>query len=369
MQTEDFSVGVEEEYQIIDADTRALVSRIESVLPKARSIGEGDAEPELYQSQIEVGTPICRTLADVRAHISRLRRDVITAAKEDGCVVAAGGTHPFSCWEDQKVTRKERYRRLRDQYQQLAREQVSFGCHIHVGFSDREAAIQTMNRARTRLGPLIALGANSPFWLGADSGFASFGRELCRRWPVAGVPPVFESRKAHDELIDTLIALKAIGDATKVYWDIRPSARFDTLEFRGMDVCTTVDEAVMIAGLVRALAKSCHAQWTRGEPVAEIHAEVLSCANWVASRDGLDAELIDPETVRSLPAREMIDELLNFVRPALEEQESWDEVSRFVDEALERGSGAVRQRAVFERSGRLEDVVDHVVKETAEQLA
>ncbi|CAN5728321.1 hypothetical protein BH18ACT15_BH18ACT15_03880 [soil metagenome] len=240
-QAEDFSIGVEEEYQIIDSDSRALVSRIESVLPKARVRGEGDAEPELYQSQIEVGTPICRTLADVRAEVSRLRRNVVAAAKEDECVVAAGGTHPFSHWQEQKVTRKERYRRLRDEYQQLAREQVSFGCHIHVGFSDREAAIQTMNRARTWLGPLIALGANSPFWLGADSGFASFGRELCRRWPVAGVPPAFDSRKDHDDLVEALITMKAIGDATNVYWDIRLSARFDTLEFRGMDVCSTVD--------------------------------------------------------------------------------------------------------------------------------
>ena len=367
-QTEDFSIGVEEEYQLIEPETRALVSRIESVLPKTRAGDEEEAEPELYQSQIEVGTPICHTLDDVRSEIARLRRNVIAAAEEEGCVIAAAGTHPFSRWEDQEITRKERYRRLRDDYQQLAREQISFGCHIHVGFSDKEAAIQTMNRARTWLGPLIALSANSPFWLDADSGFASFGRELCRRWPVAGAPPDFESRKEYDDLIEGLVEMKAIGDATNVYWDIRPSARFDTLEFRAMDVATTIDEAVMIAGLTRALAKSCHSQWERGEPPPRVHDEVLACANWIASRDGLDDELIDIGTGRSLPAREMIDKLLAFLRPALEEQDSWEEVSALVRDTMERGSGAARQRAVLESSGKMQDVVDHVVEETGKQL-
>jgi carboxylate-amine ligase len=180
---------------------------------------------------------VCKTLEDVRAELVRLRREVREAAAKEGLRPAAAGTHPFSHWGDQKVTPKQRYRGIREGYQQLAREQIIFGCHVHVGMADKEAAIQTMNRCRVWMGPLIALAASSPFWLGGDSGYASFGREMWwRRWPLAGVPPEFDSRAHYDELIDSLVATKAIKDATKVYWDIRPSTKFETLEFRVTDV-------------------------------------------------------------------------------------------------------------------------------------
>jgi carboxylate-amine ligase len=360
--TERFTIGVEEEYQIIDAATRELSSRQESMLAQD-AVGDR-VTPELYLSQIEIGTPICLTLAEVRSQLVRLRREVIAAAEREGNSIAAAGTHPFSHWEDQQITPKARYVGIAQDYQQLAREQLIFGCHVHVGIADREAAIQVMNRVRPWLAPMLALAANSPFWLGADTGYSSFRTEIWRRWPMAGTPHVFGSRAEYDRLVETLVRTESITDATKIYWDVRPSARFETVEFRVTDVCMTVDEAVMIAGLARSLAERCYAQAVRDEPINHAPPELLRAAKWRAARYGLDADLIDTEAERAVPAADLIEKLLAFVRPVLEERKEWEEVSTLARLTTERGTGAARQREVYARSGRLEDVVDLIVAET-----
>lgn len=367
--TEEFTVGVEEEYQIVHPETRELRPRAASVLPDAkRKVGD-NVQPELYLSQIEIGTHVCHTLAEVRAEIVRLRRELIHAAERDGNRIAAAGTHPFSHWEDQRLTPKARYFDIADDYQQLAREHLIFGCHVHVGILDREAAIQAMNRARPWLSVMLALAANSPFWLGADTGYASFRTEIWRRWPMAGTPHVFGSRAEYDALVEALVAAGGITDATKIYWDVRPSARFETLEFRVTDVCMTVDEAVMVAGLARALAQSCYVQAVRDEPVSHARPELLRAAKWRAARYGLDAELIDVGAGVLVPAREAVEKFLAFLRPSLEGHGEWAEVSALARETVERGTGAARQRAAYERSGSLEDVVDLIVAQTAEGIA
>jgi carboxylate-amine ligase len=363
--TEQFTIGVEEEYQIINARTRELHSRQERILPEARAAVGEQVTPELYQSQIEIGTPICRTLEEVRAEIARLRGEVISAAANQGNRIAAAGTHPFSHWEDQQVTPKARYVGIEQEYQQLAREQLIFGCHVHVGIRDRDAAIEMMNRSRPWLAVLLALSANSPFWLGADTGYASFRTEIWRRWPMAGTPHYFASRAEYDELVESLVATESITDGTKIYWDARPSARFETLEFRVTDVCMTVDEAVMVAGLVRALARTCYTEAMRGEAMEHPRPELLRAAKWRAARYGLDADLIDVPGKRAVPAREAVEKLLATLRPALEEQNEWDEVQALVRDTLARGTGAARQRAAYAQAGRYEDVVDLIVAETA----
>ena len=253
-----FTIGIEEEYQVVDPSSRELLPRGPEVLRRARDKAGDEVQPELYMSQVEIGTPVCHTLADVRRELSRLRLASSQAAAEVGCRIAAAGTHPFSRWADQQLTPKQRYHTIVGDYGQLAREEVVFGNHVHVGVEDREAAIQIMNRARLWISPITALGANSPFWLGADSGYASYGREMWRRWPMAGAPPHFASRADYDELVRLLVETQTVREPTKLYWDIRPSERFQTLEFRVSDVCMSVDEAVLVAGLVRALAVSCH---------------------------------------------------------------------------------------------------------------
>ncbi|HEV2912624.1 MAG TPA: carboxylate-amine ligase [Pyrinomonadaceae bacterium] len=361
--TEDFTIGVEEEYQIIESGTRELHSQQERILAQD-AVGDR-VTPELYLSQIEIGTPICLHLAEVRRELVRLRREVVAAAEREGNRIAAAGTHPFSHWGDQQLTPKARYVGIAQDYQQLAREQLIFGCHVHVGIRDREAAVQVMNRARPWLATLLALAANSPFWLGVDTGYSSFRTEIWRRWPMAGMPQVFDSRAQYDRLVETLVRTESITDATRIYWDVRPSARFETVEFRVTDVCMTVDEAVMIAGLVRALAESCYAQAVRDEPVNHARPELLRAAKWRAARYGLDADLIDTEAERAVPAAALVEKLLAFLRPVLEERQEWDEVSALARLTVERGTGATRQREAYARSGRLEDVVDLIVAETA----
>jgi glutamate---cysteine ligase / carboxylate-amine ligase len=361
---ESFTVGVEEEYQIVDRQTRELHSRAERILPGARAAVGDQVTPELYLSQIEIGTPVCRTLGEVRAELLRLRRELVAAAERQGNWIAAAATHPFSHWADQQLTPKARYIGIAQDYQQLAREHLIFGCHVHVGISDREAAVQVMNRVRPWLAVLLALAANSPFWLGADTGYSSFRTEIWRRWPLAGTPQVFRSRAEFDALVAALVATGSIEDGTKIYWDVRPSARFETLEFRAADVCLTVDEAVMTAGLARALARTCHAQALEGEPATHARPELLRAAKWRAARYGLDADLIDVEAGEARPARELVEKLLAFLRPALEEHGEWDEISALARETLGRGNGATRQRETYTRSGSLQEVVDFIVAET-----
>ena len=364
--TDDFTLGVEEEYQITHPETRELRSRAQRILPDARAAVGDRVTPELYLSQIEIGTPVCRALSDVRAEIARLRGEVIAAAERQGSRIAAAGTHPFSHWENQRVTPKERYLSIATDYQQLAREQLIFGCHVHVGISNRELAIQVMNRARPWLAPLLALAANSPFWLGADTGYASFRTEIWRRWPMSGTPQVFRSRSEYDRLVADLVATGSISDATKIYWDVRPSARFETLEFRITDVCLTVDEAVMVAGLSRALARTCASEAERCVEIRHVRPEVLRAAKWRAARFGLEGELIDPQEGRAVPAAEMVGKFLEYVRAALEEHGEWEEVSALVREVLEKGTGAARQREAYARGGEdLKPVVDFTVAETA----
>ncbi len=364
-ESEDFTMGVEEEFQIVHPETRELVPRAGRLLPRGPEAGHAEVTNELFLSQIEVGTPVCRTLGEVRSQIVRLRREVIASAARDGSRIAAAGTHPFSHWGDQRLTPKARYFGIADEYQQLAREQIIFGCHVHVGMKDRDAAIRVMNRSRRWLFALLALSGNSPFWLGDDTGYASYRSELFLRFPTVGTPHFLSSRAEYDRVVEDLVAVGMVEDASKIYWDVRPSMHFDTLEFRVADVCTTVDEAVMIAGLCRALARECHARDMAGEPEEDLRPELLKAARWRAARFGLDGDLIDLAGRTTAPAAEMIHALLSFVRPSLEATSDWDEVSSLVDATIARGNGARRQREAFQKAGRMEDVIDQIVAETA----
>lgn len=363
--TEDFTIGVEEEYQIVHPETRALRQHAGRILPEATARLGDEVTNELYLSQIEIGTPVCRTLADVRAHLVRLRRAVIAAAGRDGSRIAAAGTHPFSHWEAQALTPKPRYFGIAESFQQLAREQIIFGCHVHVGIRDRDAAIAVMNRVRPWLPTLLALSGNSPFWLGLDTGYSSYRTELFGRFPMTGIPHEFASRAEFDDLMESLVATGVIDDASKIYWDVRPSSHVETLEFRVADVCMTIDETVMIAGLCRALARACHEDSLRGEPTEPIRPELLRTAKFFASRGGVGGNLVDVSARRSVPASGAVESLLAFLRPTLESAGEWDEVSSLARETVARGNGADRQRAAFARAGRFEDVVDLILEETA----
>jgi carboxylate-amine ligase len=364
LQKEDFTLGVEEEFQIIKSDSRALRSHAQAILPEAKAAVGDQVTQELYQSMIEIGTPVCQSLTDVRDELRRLRGEVIAAADKDGCQIAAAGTHPFSHWSKQRLTPQERYTDLATDYQQLIREQLIFGCHVHVGIPNRELAIQVMNRVRPWLASLLALASNSPFWLGVDTGYESYRTEIWGRWPMAGNPHVFASRAEYDRLIDELAAIGGISDASNIYWDVRPSMHYETLEFRVTDVCLTIDEAVMVAGLTRGLARTCALEAERYVAIDHVRPEILRAAKWQAARFGLTGELMDLQEKRLVPARVLIEKLLAYIRPALEEYDEWETVAQLVRQVMDQGSGAERQRVVYEQTNSYESVVDFIVAET-----
>lgn len=359
-----FTLGVEEEYQIVDAATRELAPRQAQLIPEAEKALGDKVQPELQLSMIEIGTPVCTTLADVRRELTRSRRSLIDAAHKNGSRIAAAGTHPFSIATDQPITPKERYETIASDYGQIARETVIFGCHVHIGLENREATLDVMNRVRSQLSPLLALTANSPFWRGEDSRYASFRTEVWSRWPMSGPPLPFASKDEYDALIAKLILSGVIEDETKIYWDVRPSGRFPTLEFRVSDICMTIDEAVMLAGLVRALARTAYLAGQRNDRVTAVRHELVRVAHWQAARFGLSGELIDVQTGERVRAATLVQALLADLRDALEEAGDYDEVSSLVGASLRAGNGAERQRSAFQRSGRLEDVVDYIVAQT-----
>ena len=365
LHSEPFTIGVEEEYQIIDPRSHELSSSAEDILPiAAQTLGEA-VQFEFILSQIEIATPICATLADVETQLKRMRGGMIDAAAQVGKQIGSAATHPFSAWQTQQTTPGERYRLLVKNYGQFIRQQVIFGCHVHVGLLDRERAVFVQNHARPWLPVLLALSASSPMWMGEDTGYSSFRTGLWWTSPLSGPPPVFSSRAEYDTLINALVASKCVEDSMSIYWDIRLSGRFPTIEFRVMDVCMTVEEAVMIAGLVRALVRTGYEMALREEPPRRTRVESIRTANWHSARYGLEGELIDLQAERAVPARELVEKFLAFVRPALEAEGDWERISSSVYKMLEHGNGAMRQREVFRRTGNPNDVVDYIVAETA----
>ncbi|NES98000.1 MAG: carboxylate-amine ligase [Desertifilum sp. SIO1I2] len=364
-----FTMGVEEEYQIIDPQTRQLCARSPQILATAQfTWGSQIFQPEFRQSQIEIATPICYSLGEVRAQLVRLRTEAIAIAAQAGYQLAAAGTHPFSDWQAQPITEKAGYQKLVQTYQQLMQELVTFGCHIHIGIPHRAIALQVMNRARVWLAPLLALSASSPFWLGNDTGYASYRTCAIARLPMAGPPPLFASEREYQAMAMGFISTQTIHEKTQICWDLRPSERYPTLEFRLSDTCTTIERTVAIAGLARGLVRTCYEQALANQPYPPISTELLRAAQWRAARWGLEAELVDVESECLVPAGVLVARLLAFVRPALEAFGEWEEVCAIAQAILQQGTSATQQRAVYQQTGSLEAVVDFIVRETALSL-
>ncbi len=362
---DDFTIGVEEEFLLLDPATRHLRPTGDEVRDTASDAVGDEVQAELHLSQLETTTPVCRTLSELRRELVRLRRELMNAAERAGHRVGAAGTHPFSHWGEDRITPKEPYVQLEEQYQQLAREKIICGCHVHVGVGDAEDVVVAMNGARLWLAPLLALSSNSPFWMGDDTGYASYRAEISRRSPLSGIPPAFDSRARYDDLVEVLMTADHLDNPERIHWDLRPSTRYPTLEFRATDVCLTVDEAVMVAGLAKGTTRASLERAKRGERFPRPPRELLRLAMWQAARYGVDGELVDMVDRRSAPALEVIKALLDMVRPVLEDSGEWEEVSTLVNQTLDRGTAAARQRRAFESAKRPEDVVDLIVAETA----
>jgi glutamate---cysteine ligase / carboxylate-amine ligase len=347
----DLTVGVEEELLLVDAEDHQLVGRSDEVLARlAPAVGEL-VDQELKLSQVETATPVCTELREVHDHLVGLRRAVDRAAGTIGCRVLATGTHPVGLGRGQELTPKAAYERIQEHYCRLAEEQMVCGCHVHVGVEHPDLRIAVLDRVRTQLAPLLALTANSPFWEGDDTGFASYRFITFSRWPTFGTPEPLGDWAGYRGLLDTLIASGAIDAPARLYWTVRPSARYPTLEFRVADVPLDAAESVMVAGLCRGLVATAVADIEAGHPVLPVRGELVRIAEWQAARHGLHGDLLDPERGTSRPASEAVHELLGRISPALERLGDLDAVERAVTLVLEEGNGADRQRAAQQSAG------------------
>lgn len=365
MKPPSLTIGIEEEYQIIDPVTRELRSYITEIL-KDESLVLGEIKPELHQSMVEVGTKVCHTPAEVKAELVRLRRLVMDLAARQGLKVAAAGSHPFSSWMEQEITPLERYMGVREDLQDLAQALLIFGTHVHIGIEDREFLIDAMNVSRYFLPHVLALSTSSPFWMGRRTGLKSYRSVVFRSFPRTGIPRSLSSWGEFENVVNVMVETNSIPNASKIWWDLRPSWSYPTLEFRICDVCTRVDEAVCIGAIFQAIIaklwKLRHDNLSfRLYPVAFIEEN-----KWRALRYGLDGRLVDFGKQREGPARELIREMLEwFLDDVLDELGSRKEVE-YAFKILAEGTSADRQLAVFEKTGDLKAVVDQLIHETAE---
>jgi carboxylate-amine ligase len=347
--TEPFTLGVEEEYMLLDPDSFDLVQHVDTVLTVAKD-GEFDERvgPELMQSVLEISTPVCKTAADVDHELRRLRTHVSQAARTQGLRVGSAGTHPFSLFERQRITARDRYRNLVDQLQYVARRELIFGCHMHVAVDGPDKAIGVMSALLVHLSELLALSASSPFWRGEPTGLSSSRQMVFAAFPRSGPPPRFSGYEDYAEVVGQLEKTGCIADYTHIWWDIRPHPRFGTIEVRVMDAITRVEETVAIAAFVQALVKYYSELYDAGKELPSYHRILVTENKWLGARYGLEAPVMDLATGRRnrVPIAQLIRRALREVEPHARELGSERELEG-VRDILSRGNGADRQLRVF----------------------
>lgn len=358
------TLGIEEEYQIIDPETRELKSYIQEFLEHGRVVLQDQVKQEFLQSQVEVGTHICNNIQELRDEILRLRRLMVKIAREQGVAVAAASTHPFSSWTAQEVSRGERYTQLHANMAQLARQMLIFGMHIHVGIEDKELLIDVMNQARYFLPHLLALSTSSPFWQGRDTGLKTYRTVIFESLPRTGIPPSLESWADYTGFIDTLVKTKCIDEPTKIWWDMRPHPLFPTLEFRVCDICTSVDDAVCIAAVVQAIVAKLMKLRNKNMSWRPYRHHLITENKWRAVRFGTNGSLIDFGKREEVPFGLLVQELLELVDDVVDELGSRKEVEH-MKTILHRGTSSDRQLEVYRRTQSFHAVVDYLIEETA----
>ena len=365
MVTPSFSLGIEEEYQIVDPVTRELRSYITEILAGDQLL-LAHVKPELHQSMVEIGTEVHETPASARAELIRLRRMVSDVVGRDGLKIVAAGTHPFSSWLAQEITPLERYMGVKQDMQDLAQQLLIFGTHVHITIEDREFLIEAMNVVRYLLPHVLALSTSSPFWLGRQTGLKSYRSIVFKHFPRTGIPRVFRSRSDYDEFVETLVKTHCIPDATKLWWDLRPNPKYPTLEFRICDVCSRVDEVVCVAAILQAIVAKIW-RLRRDNLTFRVYPhELIEENKWRAVRFGLDGNLIDFGKQEEFPARDLIRELIEwFIGDVVDDLGSRKEVE-YAYRILAEGTSADRQLATFRETGDLNAVVDQLIAETAE---
>ncbi len=369
MKRPSLTIGIEEEYQVVDPESGELRSFITQFIEDGKMVMvEREIKPELHQSMVEMGTPVCATPAQAMEELLRQRQFITKLAEDKGLAIVAAATHPFSRWDAQQVTPFPRYRGVLEEMQVLAQRLLIFGMHIHIGLDDPDFAIDTMNVVRYMLPHLLALSTSSPFWTGRKTGLKSYRAVIFEDFPRSGIPDVFRNRAEYDGLVSTLVNTGCMPDSSKIWWDVRPHHTYPTLEFRTCDICTRVDEAIAIAALCQAIVLWHWKLRQRNITFRVYRRDLITENKWRAARYGLDGKLIDFGKKTELPARALIRELLEMLGEEIDELGIAREIEP-IYRMLEVGTSADRQLRVFDANdGDLKAVVHHLIAETKEGL-
>ena len=367
MKAPSLTLGIEEEYQIIDPATGELKSYITQILEDGKLLLKEQIKAELHQSMVEVGTEVCKTPAEAKVELVKLRKAVMELAGKHGLVIAAAGTHPFSAWQQQEITPFERYIGVKNDMGDLAQQLLIFGTHVHIGIEDKEFMIDAMNVARYFVPHILCLSTSSPFWIGRNTGLRSYRSIIFRNFPRSGIPPRFNNWDEFEGMVETMVQTHCIPDGSKIWYDVRPNHRFPTLEFRVCDVCTRVDECVCIAALFQAIIAKLWKLRRDNLTFRVYPTELIEENKWRAVRYGLDGKLLDLGRQMEVPARDLIHEMIDwFLRDVIDELGTRKEIE-YAYTIMANGTSADRQLKTYHDSGNdLRAVVDSIVAETRE---
>jgi carboxylate-amine ligase len=358
-----FTLGIEEEFQTIDPVTRNLRSHMSKLVEDGKITLNERVKAEMHQAVVEVGTNICYNIQEARAEVSYLRKMILDLAAKQNLQVAAAGTHPFADWVEQLITPDPRYDEIIDEMRDVARGNLIFGLHVHVGIETRNEGIEIMNAVRYFLPHIYALSTNSPFWCGRNTGFKSYRSKVFDKFPRTGIPDHFSSAAEYDEYVNLLIKTKCIDNGKKIWWDIRVHPFFNTIEFRMCDVPMRTDETICLAAIMQALVAKIHQLHRSNLSFRPYHRMLINENKWRAARYGIQGKLIDFGKQEEVEYKILVTELLEFIDDVVDELGSRSEIE-YIHQILEMGTGADRQLAVFEQTGDLNAVVDYIVSET-----
>lgn len=357
-----FTLGVEEEYLIIDPETRDLRSHMSKIVDGAKIILQEQVKAEMHQSVVEVGTNICKNVKEAREEITFLRKKIVELAANQGLVVGAAGTHPFSKWQDQPITDDPRYHNIVNELQDAARSNLIFGMHCHVGIESREVGLQLINQACYFLPHIFSLSTNSPFWEGRNTGYKSFRTKVFDKFPRTGLPEYFDSVQSYDNFLETLVKTNCIDNPKKIWWDLRLHPFYNTIEFRICDMSLTVDETICIVAIIQAIVAKLYKLNTANTSFNVYRLALIKENKFRAARYGVQGNMIDFGLQKEVPTKDLILELLEFIDDVVDELGSRDEIN-YVHTILREGTGAAKQLAIFEQTQDLTKVVDFITSE------
>lgn len=362
-----FTLGIEEEFQTIDPETRELKSHMSQIVSGGQVILQERIKQEMHQAVVETVSNVCENIQQAQEEVTYLRKMLIELAAKQNLLVAAAGTHPFSDWQNQLITADERYDKLIDEMRDVARGNLIFGLHVHVGIDDRNEAIKIMNEVRYFLPHIFALSTNSPFWCGRNTGFKSYRSKIFDKFPRTGIPDYFNSAAEYDNYVNLLIKTNCIDNGKKIWWDIRVHPFYPTIEFRICDVPMTVKETICLAAIMQAIIAKLYKLREQNLSFRVYRRLLIAENKWRAARDGIDSKLIDFGKECETEFPQLIEELLLFIDDVVDELGSRKEVN-YVYEIMKNGTGADRQLKLYNETKSLDKVVDYIVSETKKDI-